>query len=243
MFQMALVNEEICMKIIDLFPYPIQIYAADGTSVMVNQALLNLHNINDISLIVGRYNVFEDPLVVKYGILDEIKRVFKGESIHLTDIKFPVDEIVKLYEVEGLDIESLYHDITSFPVFDDRGIVNYVVSMMIERRVYKGKAEIIQAKEYIERHWIEPFDLLDLTQRIGLSKSHFTRLFKKHVACTPHDYYMNLKIVKIKEKLLDKSISISQSFSLCGVDYNGHFAKVFKTRTGLTPTEYRRTHQ
>jgi transcriptional regulator GlxA family with amidase domain len=56
---------------------------------------------------------------------------------------------------------------------------------------------------------------------------------------TPHDYYINLKISKIKEKLSDSALSIAQIFAACGVDYSGHFAKVFKERVGLSPSQYR----
>lgn len=238
-FQVAFEDEGLFEKIIDLFPYPIQIYDANGTSVMVNQALLNNHNLKDPFLIVGRYNVFNDPLVVKYGIIEDIKRVFKGDSIQLNNIKLPMDELIEFYGIEGLDFDALYQDITAFPILDSQKKVKYVVAMMIEKKIYRGKTEIVKAKEYFDLNWKEPFDINDVAQRVGLSKSHFTRLFKKYEACTPHDYYTKLKIEKIKEKLLDKSMSISQAFSVCGIDYNGHYAKVFKTKTKLTPSEFR----
>lgn len=233
-------NETLFWKIIDLFPYPIQIYAADGTSVMVNQALLKEHHISDASMIVGKYNVFSDTQLTTYSILESVKRVFKGESIQLNNVKFPVEEITKYYHIHDYDVEALYHDITAFPILDDQGKVKYVVSMLIERRIYRGNSEINKGKEYIEINWQEAFKLENVAMSSGFSKSHFTRLFKKHTGYTPHDYYIKIKIDKMREMLCDKSLSISQVFSVCGVDYNGHYVNLFKKLTGQTPSEYRK---
>ena len=54
-------------KVIECFPYPMQIYAPDGTSVMVNQAMLDEYHVSDPDVIVGKYNVFQDPDVIATG--------------------------------------------------------------------------------------------------------------------------------------------------------------------------------
>ncbi|MGI6586382.1 MAG: AraC family transcriptional regulator [Gracilibacteraceae bacterium] len=48
-----------------------------------------------------------------------------------------------------------------------------------------------------------------------------------------------IKIEKLKEKLRDKNLSISETFAACGVDYNGAFAKIFKEVVWMSPSEYR----
>ena len=140
-------------------------------------------------------------------------------------------------------MEAMYQDITNFPIFDDAGQVAYVVGIQTVRRVYRGKEEIERAKEYIETHWLEVFDINEMAKAACLSRTHFSRLFKKHTGMTPHDYYVNFKVSRIKEKLSDSNLSISQVFAACGLDYNGYFAKVFKEKTGLSPSQYRKNAQ
>ncbi|NLL52867.1 MAG: helix-turn-helix domain-containing protein, partial [Peptococcaceae bacterium] len=123
---------------------------------------------------------------------------------------------------------------------DDRKRVLYVVALLVNKRVYKGKDGIWRAKEYIENHWQERFDLGEAAKAACLSKAHFTKLFKKHTGVTPHEYYSNYKISKLKEKLLDTNLSISQAFAACNMEYNGHSARVFKEKTGLSPSAYRK---
>lgn len=239
-FQSLFGKEELLAKVIECFPYPIQIYAPDGTSVLVNQAMLaDYHSISP-DMVVGKYNVFKDPYIVASGQLPVLKRAFEGETVFFQDVRVPLNDITSRYGIKDLDVEALYQDITVFPILDDDKRVVYVAALLINRRVYRGKNEIEKAKEYIENKWLERFDLGETAKAACLSKAHFTKLFKKHTGVTPHEYYMNYKISRLKETLLDTNLSIAQAFAACNMDYNGHFARVFKKKTGVSPFSYRK---
>lgn len=151
-----------------------------------------------------------------------------------------MEDIAERYGIEDLDAVAIYQDVTIFPVLDDQKKVKYVVAFLINRRVYKGKDEIEKAKEYIENHWLEKFDLNEAAKAACFSRAHFTKLFKKHTGITPHEYYINYKINKLKEKLLDTNLSITQAFAVCNMEYNGHTAGLFREKTGVSPSDYRK---
>ena len=109
-----------------------------------------------------------------------------------------------------------------------------------QQEVYRGKDEIEKAKEYLENHWLDKFDANKTAAAACLSKAHFTKLFKKHTGVTPHEYYINYKISKLKEKLLDPNLSIAQAFAACNMHYNGHSARLFREKVGVTPSVYRK---
>lgn len=236
-------KEALLAKAIELFPYMIHVFAPDGTTVFVNEAVRKQYGITTELLeetIIGKYNVLKDPAVTSNIPLSVLQRAFRGETIYCPDIKIPLSVLAERYGVQDYDMEAMYQDITNFPIFDDAGQVAYVVGIQTVRRVYRGKEEIERAKEYIETHWLDAFDINEIAKAAGLSRTHFSRLFKKHTGITPHDYYVNFKVSRIKDKLSDSNLSISQAFAACGLDYNGHFAKVFKKKTGLSPSQYRK---
>lgn len=239
----SFLNEELLAKVIDCFPYPIEVYAPDGTAVLVNKAMLNEYHVPDPDAIVGKYNIFEDPYIISSGKLDVLKRAFQGETVFFSDIKVPLEDIAERYGIHDLDVESVYQDITVFPIQDNEKRVIYVAALLINRRVYRGKDEIEKAKEYIESNWQEKFDLSKAAKAAFLSKAHFVKLFKKHTGVTPHEYYINYKIGKVKEKLLDANLSVAQAFAACNMDYNGYTAKQFKSKVGVSPSEYRKISQ
>ncbi|MDD4593165.1 MAG: AraC family transcriptional regulator [Parabacteroides sp.] len=239
-FQSLFGKEELLAKVIECFPYPIEIYTPDGTSVLVNKAMLAEYHTISPDMVVGKYNIFKDPYIVASGQLPVLKRAFKGETVFSPDVRVPLEDIAERYGVKDFDVEAVYQDITVFPILDDEKRVIYVAAFLINRRVYRGKDEIAKAKEYIESHWQEPFDAGATAKAACLSKAHFTKLFKKHTGLTPHEYYTNYKISKVKEKLLDTNLSIAQAFAACNMDYNGHSARVFKDKTGVSPSVYRK---
>lgn len=239
-FQSLFGKEELLAKVIECFPYPIQVYAPDGTSVRVNKAMLAEYDACSPDMVIGKYNLFKDPDVIATGQLHVLKRAFRGETVFFPDVRVPLEGIVQRYGIKDFDVEAIYQDITVFPILDGENRVMYVAAFLINRRVYRGKDEIEKAKEYIENHWLERFDLNETARAACLSKSHFTKLFKKHTGVTPHEYYTNYKISKVKEKLMDTNLTIAQAFAACNIDYNGHSARIFKDKTGLSPSAYRK---
>ena len=151
-----------------------------------------------------------------------------------------MEDITERYCIRDLDVEVVYQDITIFPILDDMKKVAFVVTLFINRRIYRGRNEIERAKEYIENHWMDKYNAEKTAKAACLSKAHFSKLFKKHTGVTPCEYYLNYKIGKLKEMLRDTNLSIAQAFNACNMDYNGHSARVFKEKTGISPSAYRK---
>lgn len=76
-FQSFFGKEELLAKVIDCFPYPIEVYAPDGTTVLVNRAILNEYHVSSPDEVVGKYNIFKDPSVIASGQLHMLRRAFK----------------------------------------------------------------------------------------------------------------------------------------------------------------------
>ena len=107
-------------------------------------------------------------------------------------------------------------------------------------QTYMGKKEIARAEEYMVKNWQEDFNLEKIAKVADLSPFHFSRMFKQKTGLTPHNFYKQIKISKIKEKLCDPNLTISNAFTACGVDYKGRYLQNFKELTGMSPSEYRK---
>jgi AraC-like DNA-binding protein len=190
--------------------------------------------------VVGSYNILGDPVVVASGRLAGWLSVFAGATVQFESVAQPIEEIRRNHRMAGLDVVGFYQDITAFPVFGEGGEVALVASVLISRRVVRGRAEIARAVDYLESHWREPFDAGATAAAAALSKRHLLREFKMHTGATPRDYHFNYRVERLKEALRDPSVTVAQAFSACGLDYSGWHASAFKERTGLTPSEFRR---
>lgn len=235
-------NREMLLRIIEFFPYPIQVYTPDGVMVLTNEAALRLMHIPSKDQLIGKFNVLKDPIIDKWGeeVREQIAESFKGVTVQFHDLKIPIQGIFDRFGVEELCLDSSFQNITCYPIYDDNNKLAYVVHVFITSKLYNGKEEMVRAKEYIERHWLEEFNLDKAAGSVNLSRYHFSRLFKKFTSMTPFSYYQYIKICKLKEKLCDINLSVGEAFSACGVDYNGSYARVFREKVGMTPSQYRK---
>jgi len=98
---------------------------------------------------------------------------------------------------------------------------------------------IVRAKLYIDERYAENIDLDNIADEAFFSKFHFTRLFKKTYAKTPHQYLTFVRIERSK-LLLQENIPVADVCYTVGFDSVSSFTGLFKRLTGTTPSAYQR---
>lgn len=233
-------NKDLFVEMFKHFPYPVQICDPEGAMLFANTAFFQHIKLSDPPEDLRIFNTRYEPNLEKWGIKDFVERAYRGEVVSIYDVKMPIREAVSKYGGNTeFPPESLFVNMTSFPIYDENHKIAYVVGIFINSRHYQGRDEVIKGKEYLDDHWKEDFDADALSGIVHMSKQHYTRLFKEHTGTTPHLYHQRAKLQKIKEMLCDNNLSIAQVFDECGVNYNGNLAKKLKQELGMTPSEYR----
>ena len=100
---------------------------------------------------------------------------------------------------------------------------------------------LFQAIEYIDNNLSQSIKLEDLATHVGISKFHFSRLFKKSLGLSPHQYVMQQRIELAKQLLLKSNMSISDVALECGFNSHAHMGKYFRQIVGITPKAYRQS--
>ncbi len=100
-----------------------------------------------------------------------------------------------------------------------------------------------RAKDAMDRDWADPSLDLDATAAYaGYSRSHFVRAFRGAYGETPGQYLSRRRIDRAEELLRSADLSVTEICVLVGFSSLGTFSARFKTRTGLSPSAYRRKH-
>lgn len=99
---------------------------------------------------------------------------------------------------------------------------------------------IDRAIRCMEAHITENISLDTIAEEVGLSKYYFNRLFSRHIGMTPHRYFLNMRVQHAKKLLMTTHDSVEQVAEKCGFDSASNFIRLFKQRTGMTPTAYRK---
>ncbi len=130
---------------------------------------------------------------------------------------------------------SLLHELILWIVRD------YEASMLNHpRRLPKYSPPIQAAVLWLDEHVGEPVLMEHAANAAGLSESHFRRWFQKEVGFNPADYMMYRRVEIAKDRLRKGDDSVTKIAMELGFSTSAYFTSVFRKRTGLTPTQYRR---
>lgn len=155
---------------------------------------------------------------------------------------------------DALDMEQL-SKIRYFDTFlrsassDDKSLVTTPVKTDMNRFTTEPSAfsedgegvhQSIEASiQYIEKNIRRTISLSKVAQEVFLSPSYLSRIFKKVLDVNFIDYVNNRKIAIASEKLALTKLPVNYIANQIGFSQTSYFTKIFKQRTGLTPSEYR----
>jgi len=91
--------------------------------------------------------------------------------------------------------------------------------------------------DYIETHLTADLSLSDLALEAGLSKFHFSRLFKQAIGLTPHKYLLKRRVERATH-VLKQGETIAQVAYQFGFTDQSHFTRIFKQVKGITPRQF-----
>lgn len=92
---------------------------------------------------------------------------------------------------------------------------------------------------YIQENFHRPITRDSIASRFSISANHLSRLFRQQGHMTLADYITWVRIDRAKFMLKKYNLKLSDVAVRCGFKDVNYFCRVFKSRTGRTPTDYR----
>lgn len=99
--------------------------------------------------------------------------------------------------------------------------------------------KLTEAVELMEANLEELVNLDELAALVGVSRRQLERLFKKYLGCVPRRYYLDLRLKRARQLLLQTASSISEIAIACGFVSASHFSKSYREMFGLSPRDER----
>ncbi|MDP5081714.1 MAG: helix-turn-helix transcriptional regulator [Winogradskyella sp.] len=196
---------------------------------------------------------FHPDLIRKSNLADKISNYTffnyeVNEALHLSDqeldtIEDLLGKIVKEYS-QNLDKHSQNLIISNIELLLDYCTRFYDRQFYTRSNLnldYVSKFEKL-LKKYYETEDLDQKGLPNvkyLASELNFSSSYLSDLLKKETGKTAQEHIHLFVIEKAKNKLLNSKNSISEIGYSLGFDYPQHFSNLFKSKTGLSPSEYR----
>ena len=99
---------------------------------------------------------------------------------------------------------------------------------------------LAQAAALMEANIEEPLSLEELAQMTEVSQRQLQRLFRRSLGITPAQYYVNLRLRRARELLLQTDMPIMSITVACGFRSPCHFSKSYRSIFGHSPSHERR---
>jgi len=102
---------------------------------------------------------------------------------------------------------------------------------------------LIKVAQLMEENIEKPLSLDEIAAATALSRRQIERLFKRHLNCVPKRYYLQLRLRRARELLLQTSMPIIDITTACGFQSPPHFSRCYRTQFGCPPSAERQARQ
>lgn len=104
---------------------------------------------------------------------------------------------------------------------------------------YAAPSKLRDAIVLMERNLENPIPMSEISAKTGLSNRQLQRLFGSHTGVTPVRYYLEIRLDRARSMVTQTEMSIMEIAVACGFTSQEYFARVYKERFSLTPSEDR----
>lgn len=111
--------------------------------------------------------------------------------------------------------------------------------MAIQARLGVANQKLIAAIGLMEVTVEEPRDVRQIAAEVGLSSRQLERLFAKYLQASPSRHYLELRLDKARESLLQTSTPILDVAVACGFASASHFSRCYRAVYGHKPSDER----
>jgi AraC family transcriptional regulator, glycine betaine-responsive activator len=110
----------------------------------------------------------------------------------------------------------------------------------LRARVGVSHRSLIRVAQIMEENIEKPLSLEKIAKATGLSRRQIERLFKRDLNCVPKRYYLEMRLRRARELLLQTSMPIMDITAACGFQSPPHFSKCYRGLYGYPPSAERK---
>lgn len=102
-----------------------------------------------------------------------------------------------------------------------------------------SEAQLDRLLEFVEAHLADDLSVEDLAKLLGLSRFHFSRIFKTTTSRSPYQFLLERRIRRSTDLLRSSYLSVADIARQCGFRSVSQFEEAFRRAMGARPIRYR----
>jgi len=113
--------------------------------------------------------------------------------------------------------------------------------LSVPTRIGVRHPKLANVIKMMEENIEEPISPSTLAQEVGMSTRQLERLFRRYLDRSPKRYYMELRLQKARNLLMQTDMSVINVALACGFTSPSHFSKCYRSQYDTTPYRERGT--
>ena len=114
--------------------------------------------------------------------------------------------------------------------------------LSIPTRIGVRHPKLSRVIQMMEQAIEDPISPATLAKEVGMSTRQLERLFRRYLSRSPKRYYMELRLSKARNLLMQTDMSVINVALACGFASPSHFSKCYRSHYDTTPYRERGSH-
>ena len=165
--------------------------------------------------------------------------MYKRQSLTSAGGCTSIDMILKLIETDhGEEIASSVSDQLIYKCHADE---DFAQRLSTSTDIGQRNPIVLNAIRIMEKNLEDPMSIKILSKMLNISHRMLERKFQRFLNTSPYKFYLELRLRRAKNLLLQTDISVINVAFACGFVSPGHFSKSYKSKYGLSPFAERKS--
>ncbi len=181
------------------------------------------------------------------GFLEEFEEVKLTKSVFVIDGNrmttaggtSSIDLVLKI--IAGDHGNDLANTVADLLIYSTIRTDQDTQRLSIPTRIGVRHPKLSQVIQMMEGNIEDPLSPADLADLVGMSTRQLERLFRRYLNRSPKRYYMELRLQKARNLLMQTDMSVINVALACGFASPSHFSKCYRSHYNTTPYRERGT--
>ena len=184
----------------------------------------------------------QDSFVEEFQEVELTKSVFVVDGTRITTAGGTSSIDLMLKMIADAQGEELANAVADQLIYSSIRTDQDTQRLSVPTRIGVRHPKLSQVIQIMESNIEEPISPSILAKDVGMSTRQLERLFRRYLNRSPKRYYMELRLQKARNLLMQTDMSVINVALACGFASPSHFSKCYRAHYDTTPYRERGSH-
>ena len=178
---------------------------------------------------------YHDSFMEAFPEVNLVRSVFVADEKHMTASGGTATADLMLHLIEREHGYDLAVAVADQMVYNAVRNATAEQKVSLQSRNGMRNKHLAKAIQIMHDHINEPISASIIAEQIGISTRQLERLFGKYLNASPKKYFMEMRLERARNLLVQTEASVTEIALACGFESSGHFSRVYRAAFGVTP--------